>query len=169
MTGAHRRHLLLGAALIGSIAAAVWVRRSDEGPQVTEVAQKEDSVRMAKAGDETVPLLDTTRLGRRDPQGTQIDPFRTHNWYVPPPPPPPAPAPRPTAPPPAFRYMGQFEDVADGKPVVFLATASESFAVRPGDGFAGHYRFEGVEKGFVVVTFLPLDVRQRLPIPIPNE
>lgn len=48
--------------------------------------------------------------------------------------------------------------------LVYLARGNESFAVKPGEKFAGVYQFEGIEKGNVVILYLPLSVKQRLSI-----
>lgn len=48
--------------------------------------------------------------------------------------------------------------------MVYLARGNESFAVKAGEKFAGVYQFEGIEKGNLVILYLPLSVKQCLPI-----
>ncbi|TAN86831.1 MAG: hypothetical protein EPN14_00065 [Gallionella sp.] len=63
-----------------------------------------------------------------------------------------------------FQYSGKSEDADGGNLLVYLAKGNESFAVKPGEKFAGVYQFEGIEKGKLVILYLPLLVKQRLSI-----
>lgn len=94
---------------------------------------------------------------------SDIDPFRAKSWYIPPPPQPEQPPPKPSAPPLRFKYMGRSE-AADGSGVVtiYLSKDNDFFTVRPGDVFDTYYRFESLEHGQLLLTYLPLNTTQRL-------
>lgn len=95
---------------------------------------------------------------------SDIDPFRAKSWYIPPPPQPELPPSKPSAPPLRFKYMGRSE-AADGSGTVtiYLSKDNDFFTIRPGDVFDTHYRFESLENGQLVLTYLPLNTTQRLP------
>ncbi|HEX8990022.1 MAG TPA: hypothetical protein VF816_18830 [Rhodocyclaceae bacterium] len=167
------RHLLLLAALAGSLAATFLVRGEEDAAEAVAVPARTGE-RAAAASQPQTPAqpqasaLALERLGHRAPADAEGDPFRSKSWYEPPPPPPPGPPPKPTAPPLPFQYVGKFEDAGGGKLVIYLAKGSESFAVSPGDKFDGVYRFEAIERGRMVLVYLPLSIKQHLPIGVPE-
>ncbi|NTZ04220.1 hypothetical protein [Burkholderia metallica] len=99
------------------------------------------------------------------------DPFTASSWLPPPPvvPPPPEtrPAP-PTAPPVPFVYLGQ-QDPKAAKPQVFLGNGDQLLIVSPGDVIGDQYRVESVSETNVVLTYLPLNQRQMVPIPVEGK
>ncbi|NTZ83671.1 hypothetical protein FCJ61_11835 [Burkholderia metallica] len=99
------------------------------------------------------------------------DPFTASSWLPPPPvvPPPPEtrPAP-PTAPPVPFVYLGQ-QDPKAAKPQVFLGNGDQLLIVSPGDVIGDQYRVESVSESNVVLTYLPLNQRQMVPIPVEGK
>ncbi|MDP3512467.1 MAG: hypothetical protein Q8S20_06935 [Sulfuritalea sp.] len=111
-----------------------------------------------------LPGLALQRLTRSEWATSDADPFRTKSWYVAPPaPPPPPPPPKPTAPPLPFKYMGALEDTSqNGKTVVYLAKGNDSFQVAVGDKFADGYQLEKIERGQLVIRYLPLSILQTL-------
>lgn len=162
------RRIVLFAALAASLAAAWLVRDEGDSAESLVAAADRGGGRKEKQAAPQSPqptlLLDLGRLARRAPADTDADPFRSKSWYVAPPPPPPAPPPKPTAPPLPFQYVGKFDAADGGNLVVYLAKGNESFAVKPGDKFANDYRFEGIEHGQIVVMYLPMSLKQRLPM-----
>lgn len=67
------------------------------------------------------------------------------------------------APPPIpFRYIGRV--IEDGKLEVFLVRGEEHFSVAAGDMLGADYRVEAVTDTEVVLVYLPLNARQRLPL-----
>ncbi len=162
------RRLSLFLTLAASVAAAFWVRGEDDNSADAIAAPARVQERPTEPTAPQAPSLALDRLGRRMPADTAIDPFPAKSWYVPPPPPPPAPPPKPTVPPLPFQFVGKFEDAAGGKPVIYLAKGNESFAVSPGDKFDDVYRFEAVERGQMLIVYLPLAIKQRLPIGVPE-
>ncbi|KVC49702.1 hypothetical protein WS58_06630 [Burkholderia pseudomultivorans] len=99
------------------------------------------------------------------------DPFTASSWLPPPPvvPPPPEtrPAP-PTAPPVPFVYLGQ-QDPKAAKPQVFLGNGDQLLIVSPGDVIGSQYRVESVTESNVVLTYLPLNQLQMVPIPVEGK
>ncbi|RQS11236.1 hypothetical protein [Burkholderia sp. Bp8998] len=99
------------------------------------------------------------------------DPFTASSWLPPPPvvPPPPEtrPAP-PTAPPVPFVYLGQ-QDARSAKPQVFLGNGDQLLIVSPGDVIDSQYRVESVSESNVVLTYLPLNQIQMVPIPVEGK
>lgn len=159
------RRFILILGLLVSAGAALWVRGSDDdGTAVVTAISREGATPAAAAAPTDFQRLPLERLNQRPPTPSDIDPFRARSWYVPPPAPPPPPPPKPTAPPLPFQYMGKSEDAGGGNMMVFLAKGNESFTVKPGDKFDGVYQLEGIEKGSLVILYLPLSVKQRLSI-----
>jgi len=95
--------------------------------------------------------------------------FSTQSWFVAPPPPPPPPPPvevappPPTAPPLPFAVMGSYR-VPGEEPVYFLTRGERVFDVRVGDTIDHIYSVDGAEGGQLLLTFMPLNVRQTLTI-----
>jgi len=92
--------------------------------------------------------------------------FASHSWYVAPPPPPPL-APPPPAPPEAppfpYTFVGSYAPAGD-IPVYFLARADRVIDAHVGDRLDGVYTFESAGSGTLVFNYLPLNIRQSVPI-----
>jgi len=108
------------------------------------------------------------------------DPFVSLSW-LPAPPPAPAPAPQPAAaitaaapppPPPApvapplpFAFLGMIES-GTPKPAAFLSRGEALFVVSVGDKVDNNtYQVNAITAHEVVLTYLPLNIRQTLPVP----
>ena len=92
--------------------------------------------------------------------------FAPHTWYVAPPPPPavaPPPPPVPTAPPFPFTFVGSFAPKGE-PPVFFLSRGDRMIDAHVGDRLEGVYEFESAAGGQLVFVYLPLNIRQSLPI-----
>lgn len=92
--------------------------------------------------------------------------FAAHSWYVaPPPPPPPAPVPPPPpqAPPFPYTFVGSYAPAGE-QPVYFLAKADRVIDAHVGDRLDGIYAFESADPGNLVFNYLPLNIRQSVPI-----
>jgi len=92
--------------------------------------------------------------------------FATHSWYVPPPPPPPPaplPPPPPEAPPFPYTFVGSYTPAGE-QPVYFLARADRVIDAHVGDHLDGIYAFESAGAGSLVFNYLPLNIRQTVPI-----
>lgn len=162
----HSRHIILALGLLASLGAALWAPgKEDEQESVVTAVARQGGTPSPVAAPDYPARLPLERLNPRTLTATDIDPFRAKAWFAPPPPaPPPAPPPKPTAPPLPFQYVGKSEDVDGGNGVAFLAKGNQSFTVKPGEKFDGVYQFEGIEKGNLVILYLPLAEKQRLPM-----
>lgn len=105
------------------------------------------------------------------------DPFAATNWSVPAAPPPageagpqpvtaapPAP-PAPSAPPNPFVYVGSYKDGA--QQVVMLMRGEQLLLIQQGETIDNTYRLERILPGGLVMTYLPLQLRQSVPITDP--
>lgn len=159
------RQFIIFLGLAMSTGAALWARSLPDEKEISVVMDvSRESAKPVSADAGESQRLALERLSRRPPETTDIDPFRAKSWYVPLPEPPSAPPPKPTAPSLPFQYSGKSEDADGGNMMVYLARGSESFAVKPGEKFAGVYQFEGIERSNLVILYLPLSIKQRLPI-----
>lgn len=181
MTRAHLRQSVLAILLAFSLSAAWWIHRQEDAPNndfyaPSVPASRQESAAAspstvvvsdampAASADDTAPVtLNLKRLHARDLAGTDIDPFRTKSWFVPPPPPPPEPPPKPTAPPLPFLFVGKTEEVGS-KPAIYLSNGNEFYTVLVGDKFAGSYQLERIDRGVLMIRYLPLSIVQTLPI-----
>jgi hypothetical protein len=180
------RAAALLVALGATLAAVRWARNLDGGEgtadtivQAREVdqtrraaadARSEDSVRAASARGG----LDLQRLQRSPGVDPNADPFAMRDFRPRPPAvnrpiaqaavelPPPPPPPPPQAPPLPFSYLGKLAEGDDT--MVFLAMGDRNLVVKPGDVIDNSYRLEEVSDTHVVLTYLPLTVKQTLPI-----
>lgn len=97
--------------------------------------------------------------------------FSAHSWRVAPPP---APAPVRTAPPPVaavppavapalpFEFIGKMDDAQRLR--VFLLRGEKIYTVTVGEVIDGTYRVERIADSEMVLTYLPLNVRQTLSV-----
>jgi hypothetical protein len=166
------RRWTLGAALAATVAAAGWVGGNQEAGRVTvlDTVEKAQSERpeaperradvAGRGADGTVVDLD--KLMQRDVTRKFGEMFPARSWQPPPPPPSARKPEPPRAPPLPFRFFGRM--VENGTTVVFLDRQDEIFAVKAGDTVAGAYRVEEINGAEVVLTYLPLQQRQTLPI-----
>ena len=113
----------------------------------------------APAGDS----LALERLKRSRMAVKEVAIFNAKSWYVPPPPPKPAPPPPPSAPPLPFTFLGKKMEPG-GKPTIFLAGSNRVYLVKDGETIDNIYRVEGVEDGKLVLTYLPLQIKQYIHI-----
>jgi len=111
----------------------------------------------------TRAIIDLDKL-KRPPFGAEgSDLFGSRSWM---PPPTPAKAAAPLAPPLPFTYFGRM--LEDGRAVVFLAQGERTFTVGAGDTIDHRYRVEEIGRESVVLTYLPLQQKQTLPIGLLN-
>ena len=160
-----QRLLGLGLALVVTVCAVVAVSEMPENdaavvaPAARKAAPGKDIGKKQETG-KTV-LLD--KLSRTAMTVGDLNPFNAKSWYVPPPPPPPPPPPKPTAPPLPFTYIGKLEEDG-GRWTVYLAKGEQSYVLKKGETFDSVYRLEGLENGNLVIQYIPLSIKQFLPI-----
>jgi hypothetical protein len=167
---------LLILALASTLGSVHWASRLDSSEEAVE-AVAESRPRTAPTGSATVARgtgeLDLERLRRGPSLDPSADPFALRDFRPAPPvvkrpialpaaevAPPPAPPPQ--APPLPFSYLGK---LAEGdSTTVFLSLGDRNLIVRAGDVIENNYRVEEVTDAAVVLTYLPLTVKQTLPI-----
>jgi hypothetical protein len=173
------RRLILGAALVATLLAVIWVEENDL--ELEETVQPVLPTRTASSGarskkDDTGPLQ-VDRLGQRAFSAEADDIFAVTSWEpkrpvtstsqplfvskqvtasAPPPPPPPA----PVAPPLQFKYVGR---VTEGNITrVFLSMAESNYIAKVGGRIDENYRVDRIKDDAIEFTYLPLGVKQTL-------
>lgn len=169
-----RNPRLVVAIVLGGVVLTLTDSRSDGAPDVPAPVQDRIQadpvgVRMASLTRPVpaVPAQSTLELPQRaEPAQDGANLFSRHSWHVappaPPPPPPAEPAP-PTAPPLPFTFMGMYAETG-GTAVYFLQHGDRVYDVRAGDVIDGTYAVVGESGGQLMLTYLPLDAQQGLPI-----
>jgi hypothetical protein len=156
-------------ALAATVAAAGWVGGNQEESRIALVATGEDA-RPARGGepDARAAAAEPREGGEIDLEKLKQRPVATDFGEMFParqPEPPAAAAVKPEpprAPPLPFRFFGRM--VENGTTVVFLDRNDDVFAVKAGDTIGGTYRVEEINGSEIVLTYLPLRQRQKLPI-----
>lgn len=159
------RKLALFAGLAVTLIASFW-GGDKEISQPVERAERRTTQRVVSAPPATPVVLHSEKLHREAADWPIKDIFAARSWYVPPPPPKALPPPPPTAPPLPFIYIGKLEE--EGRTTVFLAREGTNYSVKQGDQIDGVYRIDHVSAQAVVFTYLPLNIRQTLPIGASN-
>lgn len=162
-----RRQLVLGLVLCMTLAATLWVSQGEEeaGPaaDVSDAAAPgpaRQPPRREAPMDGTPLQLD--RLARRAPAGPNQDAFAGRSWVAPPPPVVEAPPPAPSAPPLPFTYIGKMQEGETGPVTIYLTQGEQAYSVRKGDVIDKTYRVESIDTAHIVLTYLPLAVKQTL-------
>jgi hypothetical protein len=167
---------LLILALAVTLGTVYWASRLDSSEEAVEPVA-DSRPRAAPAGSASVAQgtaeLDLERLRRGPSLDPSADPFALRDFRPAPPvvkhpiampaaevaPPPPPP---PQAPPLPFSYLGK---LAEGESTtVFLSFGDRNLVVKTGDVIDNNYRVDEVTDAAVVLTYLPLTVKQTLPI-----
>lgn len=159
--------------LVGAAAVAIFLAAASDERQQAEPRQAHASAPpRTEAAPPPQPALriELERLGQPDSEAAADadvgNAFSAISWYVPPPPPPPppprkpAPPPPPTAPPLPYSYLGRY--VEDGKLVILLVRSERIYTVSEGEVIENTYRVERLSRGWLELTYLPLNIRQTL-------
>jgi hypothetical protein len=170
------RHLLLGVALAGSAALAMFGEGTAE-PEVAEAVERapvrRPSCSLPLPSPPARPHAPDVRILALVPRdalaGDGADgpddagAFAPRDWTPPPPRPAQAPpAPPPTAPPLPFTVIGK--SVEGGAWEVYLAQGDRLHVVRDGAVIDGTYRVDAIAPPVLTLTYLPLDQVQQLTI-----
>lgn len=161
-----RRGLVLGVVLCMTLAATFWVSQGEDGgpaPDVS-VAAASDHARQPsrrEASPDSGPLL-LDRLARRAPADPSQDAFAGRSWVAPPPPVVEAPPAAPSAPPLPFTYIGKMQEGETGPVTIYLVQGEQAYSVKKGDVIDKTYRVESIDSLHIVLTYLPLAVKQTL-------
>lgn len=192
-----KRKLLIGAALVATLIAAVFVEGEEESTMDMESVQsiasdQSSSRKMRNTDTQHSDYLDVEQLGKRKFSAQSSELFHSTTWI------PSHPQVekrldpfvqaqaqaqekaraelikkeaqqkiKETPPPLDFKYVGK---VIEGNVTkVFLAQADEYHVVRLGGRVNKQYRVEGVNDEAVTLTYLPLGARQKLMISEENQ
>lgn len=109
-----------------------------------------------------VRLLPPDKWRRVFTEENVSDLFSSHSWQ-PTQPPVNTEPPAPTAPPLPFKYFGKMQEVS-GPLIVFLANGDRAYSVREGEVLDGTYRVDQTAGTQLVLTYLPLNIKQTLDI-----
>lgn len=161
-----RRWIFLGLMLCVTLAAAAWVGREEGGNDEQIVAPRNGNpIERAtfKKQESEKSQLELPKLKRGAMDKVRQNLFVGKSWYVPPPPKKVVEPATPTAPPIPFTYMGKFQEES-GRLIIYLAKGDQTYAVSPGDVIENTYRIDAMEARQIVITYLPMAVKQTLPI-----
>jgi hypothetical protein len=165
------RQLVLGGALIATLAATAWVatRPEDEVPVAAAPVRRPAAVGSAPvvAG----ASASAPQVGAR-PAWAEVKPEQLAAWQPPPPPPPPpapppaapAPPPPPVAPPAPYQMIGRVVEGEGAKAVevALLTGPNKALSARPGEVIDGQWRVEQVTASGVRLTWLPGQLPQNI-------
>ncbi|HWW72264.1 MAG TPA: hypothetical protein VN089_20180 [Duganella sp.] len=166
----HRRVMLYGL-LVSAASFALWVANAD-GTQAGEIVAVPARVAPARPVEATTAITDDIarlpleKMTRTFVAANDGNPFSVKSWtaaVASPAPSIPLTAPVPVAPSLPYSFAGKLE-LEGGKWVVYLEKGEQSFAVNKGETFDGSYRLDGIENGNLVIVYLPLNIKQLLPI-----
>jgi hypothetical protein len=73
-----------------------------------------------------------------------------------------APPAAPSAPPLPFTYIGKMQEGETGPVTIYLAQGEQAYSVKQGDVIDQTYRVESIDAAHIVLTYLPLAVKQTL-------
>ena len=162
---AKQRQWFLGVAFVLTIVAVVSIQGKDESdglvvqPTKTRMPHQE---KRRGAEDEPAGAISLVKLNRQILPEDVKEIFAGKSWYVPPPPPPPVVV-IPTAPPLPFVFKGKMAEEGE-KIVVFLSKQGRSYIVREGDVLDRIYSVDEVRPPVMVLTYLPLNIKQNIQI-----
>ncbi len=161
------RPLVLGAALLLSLAATGWLAAQENGPadEAEAVPVKAAPLRATDnaAGAQAAGEIRIEALQRRVDEAGVRELFAARSWQ-------PAPAqpaasqapPPPTAPSLPFTYFGKL--TYEGGVAVLLTYPDRNLAVRAGEVIDGIYRIDSIKGPVLTITYLPLDTQQTMHI-----
>jgi hypothetical protein len=175
-----KKLLVLGAG-IAAFTATYWFSTSDKNTDVVEPRVRENSNRIARStvasttGGLAQNVAINALLRKASAPASSTDIFPSHSWLVAPPPPPPLPAPppvptptptvapKPVAPPLPFTFVGALDEKGKARQV-FLSKGDQLIVVKASDVVDATYRIEQITDTGVVITYIPLNQQQTLPI-----
>jgi len=163
------RQLVLGGALLGTLAATAWVATRPEEDAASPALVAQPARRPLAAAADTAKPTSTSEA--RQPWA-EANPAQLAAWRPPPPPPPPSPPPpaapepppAPTAPPVPYRMIGRVVEGegAQAVEVALLTGPNKSLSVRQGDVINDQWRVEQVSTRGVSLTWLPAKLPQNI-------
>jgi hypothetical protein len=163
------KRLFLLVCLVLTLSTVAWVSGFDDNAENVVVAPKSTEVNVSRKRPVNKPqnteqfVLVLDKLQRSPMAVYDLNPFGPKSWFVAPPPAPPPPPQQPTAPPFPFIYQGKLEEDV-GRWVFYLVKGEHLYMVRKGEVFDNTYRLDSVENGNLIIQYLPLSIKQLLPI-----
>jgi hypothetical protein len=149
------RKVLLGIAVVGTVASVVATGREQPATQLVEPIQRVDTrVRVSED-------IDLSKLEARAGEEAKNDAFAPRSFAPAQTAEAPARPAKPEAPPLPFRYIGKMQD--GDKLAVFLANGEESLVVSAGQKI-GQYRVDSISDDEIRFTYLPMKTKQVLPL-----
>jgi hypothetical protein len=161
-----RNHLLLGAALLVTLALVVLAPETPDDAVVGSVATDREQAPDSASREPAAPTVAVAITAQAGESAAEIkDLFRSATWYQPPPPPPVAAAvaetpPEQIVPPMPFNYLGVFRE--DDTTIYILERANQILTVGQGDVIDDTYLFNILDDHTLSVTYLPLNAVQVL-------
>lgn len=121
--------------------------------------------------------MEIAHLNKREQTSVvNSDFFKPRVWFTPPPvkkirPAPTSPAPvivelpppNPGPPPFPYKFMGSFDNL-NGNMIVYLTMGNKFYTLKLGDTLDGTYRIDSFKDNLLLVTYLPLNVVQTIPV-----
>ncbi|MGM9482595.1 hypothetical protein ACS5PN_15490 [Roseateles sp. NT4] len=163
-----RRQLVLGGALVATLAATAWfaTRPEEEVAAVAAAPARRPAAAASAVVAKAAPTVDG-RLPWAEAPASQLA-----AWQPPPPPPPPpapppvaaAPPPPPVAPPAPYQMIGRVVEGEGAKAVevALLTSPNKALSARRGDVLDGQWRVEQVSDSGVRLTWLPGQLPQNI-------
>ena len=158
-----QRRLFLGVALaltVAAVAATEGIDESDSAVVQPDQVKTRHLQQKGRTESESSGNVSLARLNRQLLPEDVKDMFAGKSWYVAPPPPKLAP---PSAPPLPFVYLGKLAEEGE-KVVILLTKQNRSYAVREGDVLDNMYRVDEVRAPVMILTYLPLNIKQTIQI-----
>lgn len=171
------RQLVLGGALVATLAATAWVatRPEDEAPAAVAAPARRAAAVPAASAASAVP---SAPPGEARQPWAEVQAAQLAAWQPPPPPPPPpapppvaaAPPPPPAAPPAPYQMIGRVVEGEGAKAVdvALLSGPNKALSAKRGDVIDGQWRVEQVSDTGVRLTWLPGQLPQNIvfrPVP----
>ena len=163
--GSSRRGWILGVLLCATLAATVWVSLGDtatDAPEPALAAPEAPRLPSRREAASDTPRLHLDRLSRRVTADPTQNAFANRSWVTPPPPVQEAPPAPPTAPALPFTYMGKMQEGESGPVTVYLVQGEQAYSVKKGDVIDKTYRVESITADQIVMTYLPMAIKQTL-------
>jgi len=160
---AKQRQWFLGVAFTLTLAAMASLEGKDDSDLAVVKPGKTKAPNLKKRGEiESEPAGDVSlaKMNRQPLPEDVKEMFPGKSWFVAPPPPKVV---TPTAPPLPFVFKGKLAEEGE-KTAVFLNKQGRSYIVREGDVLDKIYSVDEVRPPVMILTYLPLNVKQTIQI-----
>ena len=159
MLTSRRRHWLIASTLVAGLVAALWKHGGEPAKAALMQVERSQPAKRAHSAIDPLPQLEIEKLELDKSSEPIVNAFEPRSWAPPAPKIKPAPPQAPALP---FTYIGKMME--DGRIVVFLTQGERNFAVRSGDKLDNLYQIDEIKPTMMLLTYLPLNKQQSLPI-----